>query len=345
MRAEHLKRGAYAIAGIALFILSIELLKTSTNSVLPLLKNFIGFINSPSKALGAGWIFSYLIFSGSPVAALSLSFLDAGLLTAPSSFAMIIGSRLGASFILIVIGVVEYLRGEGELMDTTSIGFLSFLITYTICIPALFLGLILLRLDLVSFQFNLSFVSAIAELYSPAVNFILSNTGPLLSFIFSLVLLYISLSVFEQSFRKIKVERARSSWINFLMERPYFSFLFGALVTMLGQSVSLSIGVMVPLYLKGFIERRNLIPYIMGANVTTFTDTLAVGFLLGNATAVNITSIALLGNLVISGVILLFYHRYYDFVRRTMNYLLFERRALILFLSFLLIFPIFLLFA
>lgn len=340
MKLNYIRRASYAVAGILLFILSIELLKGTTGLMLPVLKNFLGFANNPSGGLGLGWILSYLIMSGSPVAALSLSFLDSGLLSAQPSFAMIIGSRLGASFILLIIGLVEYLRGKSDLADSTSIGFLSFIITYSICVPTLFLGLYLTGLGTINLGFKLSFISTISRIYTPLVDLTMNFIGAAPSFIISLFTLYLSLSIFERAFRKIKVRRTKSSWMNFLMERPSFSFIFGAAVTLLGQSVSLSVGIMVPLYLNGYVQRKNLIPYIMGANVTTFTDTLAAALLLENAMAVNIVSIALLGNLLVSGVVLLFYRKYFILVRNLMNRLLLDKRILLGFLLFLLIFPV-----
>jgi hypothetical protein len=47
--------------------------------------------------------------SGSPVAASALTFLDAGIITAVQTFTMIIGSRMGASFIILFIGFIYVL--------------------------------------------------------------------------------------------------------------------------------------------------------------------------------------------------------------------------------------------
>ena len=59
-----------------------------------------------------------------------------------------------------------------------------------------------------------------------------------------------------------------------LLYRPLVTFALGLAVTTLTMSVSVSLSVLVPLSARGYIRRENVIPYIMGANITTFVDTL-----------------------------------------------------------------------
>ncbi len=51
-------------------------------------------------------------------------------------------------------------------------------------------------------------------------------------------------------------------------------FAFGTLVTLVTLSVSLSVTILVPLALKGYVRRDKVIPYVMGANIATWIDTL-----------------------------------------------------------------------
>jgi hypothetical protein len=68
------------------------------------------------------------VLSGSPVAATALSFHDAGLLDTSQTFAMIAGSRLGAAFIVLVVGFVHLLRGRQRMLSLGA-GLLSLLVT------------------------------------------------------------------------------------------------------------------------------------------------------------------------------------------------------------------------
>lgn len=344
MKRKTFSRIFFAVCGIALFIFSIQLLKSTTASIFPLFNDYLSFVNSPLNALGFGWFSSYVILSGSPVAALTLSLMNSGLLDSIPTFFMLIGSRLGATFILIVIGLVESFRGKGNLMDTTSIAFLTFFVTYTISFPALFIGFGLLKMDLIGIGFELKGAETLLNFYVPLTKFFIVNFGKIITFLLSMLFLYFSLSIFERAFRDIKVTKAKSSWINYLMEKPYFSFVFGALITLVGQSVSLSLGIMIPLYLKGFIQRRNLIPYIMGSNITTFVDTFFVAILLGNPSTVNIVNIAIFSTIIPTLIALAFYRYYYNFVTGSVNFLIKNKIVFVLFTLFLLLFPLFLLF-
>lgn len=61
------------IASLYLFVLAISLMKDGARSVVPLVRNLLAVTNT-GNALGFGWLFSYVIMSGSPVAAAALTF-------------------------------------------------------------------------------------------------------------------------------------------------------------------------------------------------------------------------------------------------------------------------------
>ena len=83
------------VVSLFLFILAITLMKNGARGFTPLVSNAFA-VSNPADSLGFGWLFAYLVMSGSPVAAAALTFFDAGILDGLSTFAMITGSRLGA---------------------------------------------------------------------------------------------------------------------------------------------------------------------------------------------------------------------------------------------------------
>ena len=91
------------LTSLYLFILAITLMKEGARTVAPLLRNLLD-VTSVGNALGFGWLAAYTIMSGSPIAAAALTFFDAGVVDELGAFAMITGSRLGASFIVLFIG-------------------------------------------------------------------------------------------------------------------------------------------------------------------------------------------------------------------------------------------------
>ena len=63
------------------------------------------FTDNAWSTLGLGWLGACLVLSGSPVAASALSLLDGGAIDRTEAFTMLTGSRLGASFVVLVVGV------------------------------------------------------------------------------------------------------------------------------------------------------------------------------------------------------------------------------------------------
>lgn len=118
-----------------------------------------------------------------------------------------------------------------------------------------------------------------------------------------------------------------------ILYRPIVTFLLGALVTTVTMSVSLSLSILVPLSVRGYIRRENIIPYIMGANITTFVDTLMAAVLLGNPNAFTVVLVNMMSVAVVSMIIIgLIYLPYERGILRFVNYLLNHNLALALYM-------------
>ena len=126
-----------------LFILAITLMKEGARALTPIVRDVFA-VNNPANSLAFGWLFAYIIMSGSPVAAAALTFFDAGVIDELSTFTMITGSRLGASFIVLFIGFIYVLRGRNKATGL-SMGLLSLSVTGTTYLVALMIGIGLLQ--------------------------------------------------------------------------------------------------------------------------------------------------------------------------------------------------------
>ena len=63
-------------------------------------------------------------------------------------------------------------------------------------------------------------------------------------------------------------ERFEDSKLAWLRQKwPMFGL--GCLVALITMSVSVALTVLVPLVAKGYVKREDILPYIMGANITT----------------------------------------------------------------------------
>jgi Na+/phosphate symporter len=288
------RRILLGLFGIFFFILGIELIKDVAGLIGEIIQSVLGrFTDTPWHALSFGWLSAYAVLSGSPVAALALSFYATGSLTPETTFFMIMGSRLGAAFIVIVIGGVAVARGKPR-EKALAMGVLSFLVTYSIYIPAILFGWLLIRLrahEWIQIPTPQALLDLIDRLFAPLVARIVGFLPPVLAFLAAAVAIYAGLALFDKAFGQREVQELKSPRMHRYLKHPAVAFSLGALVTLASTSVSLSFGLLVPLYLNGYIDRREIVPYMMGANITTFIDTLIAAFLYGGGIAANIVFI------------------------------------------------------
>jgi Na+/phosphate symporter len=112
-------------------------------------------------------------------------------------------------------------------------------------------------------------------------------------------------------------------------------------VTLLTLSVSVSIGILVPLSARGYVRRENIIPYILGANVSTMIDTLAAAVLLGTPQAVTVVVTHIMGAIIVSlPIVLLVYKPYGRLMSGTLEWTMKSRRNFALFLGAFFLIPI-----
>jgi len=300
------------VFSLFLFMSALILLKEGAKQLGPFVRNYLD-VNNAANALGFGWLFAYSVMSGSPVAAITLTLLDVGTVNRLEAFAMINGSRLGASFIVLFVGFLYSLRGK-ERRSSMSTGMLSLLVTQTTYIPALFLGGWLLGtgwLDTLQLTNAVQITSIFDWIFDPVIEFLLSLLPRWGIFISGFLVMMSSFSLIDRSLPEIKLEETGFRGMARILYRPLFTFLLGAGVTTVTMSVSLSISILVPLSMRGYIRRENIIPYVMGANITTFIDTLIAAILLGNPAAFTVVLLEMLSVSLVSVIIIgLFYIQY-----------------------------------
>lgn len=339
-----LKKIALFVFSLLVFTFALFLLKEGAKELGPFVRNFLD-VNSIANALGFGWLFAYAVMSGSPVAAITLTLLDVGTLNPSEAFAMISGSRLGASFIVLFIGFVYTLRGR-ERRSSMSSGLLSLVVTQTVYLPVLFLGTWMLNAGWwngVRLAQAAKLSSVFNLMFDPVTGWLLSWMPRWAVFGLGFVVLLSSFTLLDRALPEIHLEEGAFQGMPRILYRPMVTFFLGALVTTVTMSVSLSLSILVPLSVRGYVRQENVIPYIMGANITTFVDTLMAAVLLANPSAftvvvVNMLSVAMVSVLIIA----LAYLRYERGILRFVNLLLNHRLALMLYMFGIFGVPIFL---
>jgi Na+/phosphate symporter len=312
---KHIHWGKIALflVSLFLFILALTLMKDGARSLAPLVRDSFRVTN-PVNSLGFGWLFAYVVMSGSPVAAAALTFFDAGVITQLETFTMITGSRMGASFIVLFIGFIYVLRGRNR-ATSLSMGLTSLTVTWTTYLAGLAIGVFILQmglLDNVQLQSGAMLNSVLDRIFDPIASFLASFLPGWALFLVGMGIILLSFNLFDRCLPEMAIKDSQVGRVSRLIYRPWVMFLLGAGVTMISMSVSVSLGILVPLSNRGFIRRENVIPYIMGANITTFIDTLLAAVLLNNPPAFTVVLTEMISIALVSLVILAFFYRRFE---------------------------------
>jgi Na+/phosphate symporter len=297
-------RPTAAVLGLFLFVFALQIIKSGAKGLVPVLDGLQ--VEGPVNAVGFGWLLAYAALSGSPVAAIGITLLAGGTLSAPEAFGVVGGSRLGAAFIVLAVGFVLYVRRKRN-ADGLYIGVVSLLTTFTTQGPAIALGLLSLHygwLDGVAFAPPATFLDIINRVYGPPVDLLNGVLPKLLVFVAGALVLLGSFTVFDRALPRLEAEAEGINRAFHALNRRPLMFLMGCLITSITLSVSISLTVLVPLSLKGYIKREHIIPYVMGANITTFIDTLAGALLLGGQSAFTVVLTEMLSVAAVSLVLL-----------------------------------------
>ncbi|WP_129631368.1 hypothetical protein [Candidatus Oscillochloris fontis] len=340
-----LARIAALLLGLLLFALALELLKRGAAGYG---RQVIGLLNvtSPANALGFGWLLAYIFLSGSPVAAIAVSLFSSGTLDALQTFTMITGSRLGASLIVLVVGFIYYLRGH-QRGSSIAIGVLALLVTAAIYLPALLLGYWFLStqpVTIIHASASSPLASVIDLLIDPVVTLITTWVPAWSLFLIGIGALLAAFALLDRALPEMNAERSAFRRIGRVVYRPVSMFLLGAAITSVTLSVSVSLSILVPLSAKGMVRRENTLPYIMGANITTFIDTLVAALIVGGAAAFTIVLVEMVSVALLSFVVLIFAYRpFASGVLRLQEFIIRDNRTLASFLGVMLLIPLLLL--
>jgi sodium-dependent phosphate cotransporter len=304
-------------AALFVFVGALQLMKTGAASLSILHQGGL-LVQNAGSTLGLGWLGALLVLSGSPIAATSLTLVAAGeqatagaeRFTELQGFTMLTGSRLGAAFVVLVTAVLFALRApDGERKAPVTCAMFALFGTAMIYVPAAFVGAALLRWESfhsVDLTLPGGFVDLLdlvyggllerAEQYSPALVFLVGLACLLAAFkLIDTVLPTLDPSTLQQS-------RAA------MLTRKWPMFFLGCLVALVTMSISVALTVLVPLVAKRYVKVDHVLPYILGANITTLGDTMFAAFTLDSPAAVRIVLAEVIATSALSLVLLAFFY-------------------------------------
>jgi solute carrier family 34 (sodium-dependent phosphate cotransporter) len=336
-----LHAGAVVLA-LWLFVIALQLIKVGAGGLRPVLDGVSA--DGIAGHFGFGWFGSYVVMSGSPVAAVAMSLFAGGATTDLETFAMINGTRMGASLIVLVVGFVSYVTGRRN-PDGLYIGVVALLTAITLWAPAMPIGLLILDrgwLDGVHIDSPGVLTSFVGTISGPVVDPLNDALPQLAMFVAGVVALMLAFTVFDRSLPSLESPGPRFESLSRSLQKPHAMFAFGTLVTLLTMSVSLSVTILVPLALKGYVRRDRVIPYVMGANIATWVDTLLAALLLDSPQAFTIVLTEMLaGALVSLTVLFLFFQPYSKLILGIAHKASSSRQNLALFIGGLFVIPVF----
>jgi hypothetical protein len=294
------------VPAMYLFVLAVQIMKAGATAIGPEIQGQFPFANGIST-LGFGWLGAYFVLSGSPVAATTVSLFGAGTLTKLQTFTMLSGSRLGASLVVLVTGLLYARRRDGaHRTDVLGVGIQAITLSAIVYLPGMLIGYGLLRiglLDGVDWHASSGLDAVLDGAWGPIVEGI-AEVAP------GWALLPIGLGVILASFwlldhvlPRVSTDRTatkRATWLR----HKWTMFALGCLVATLTLSVSVALTILIPLASRGLIRRDEAMPYILGANVMTLADTLVVAMLQPTPVAAQIVLALAIGVTVVSAAIL-----------------------------------------
>ncbi len=180
--------------------------------------------------------------------------------------------------------------------------------------------------------------------FQPIVDLLSENIFAPILFFLSIMLLLFSLKQFDKAFKGIGKDKMRDDYIRFLITSKWIGFIAGAVLTLVTTSVALSLGIIVPLYNKGYLRREEIIPYILGANVTTMISSIIAAIVLDSLIGMKAVLMLTATITLVTLTALVFYKQYFKLIKTMFDSIVSDKRLLYVFTVSVFLMPLLLIF-
>ena len=273
------------ILALYIFVFSLTLIKVSSASlgagIFSLTRNGISAIN----AFGLGWLATLITQSSGAAAATLIAFNLAGIIGPIVLLYMIMGTRVGTSITALFIAFLIHAKRR-DFRHGFEIGLANLVYAIPIAIAMFLLEFFTGFFHKVGdyfvvfgspFKYNI-----IDLIVLPLIN-LLSFIPAHLKIIFGVLLLVGSLKYIPKFMINIWGEKYLKRKINKFLNKKYRSFLLGLGITALLISTSITITFLIPLVVTRITKLKNVIPYMIGANLGGVSEIILGGFVLGGS--------------------------------------------------------------
>ncbi|HCL28659.1 MAG TPA: phosphate transporter, partial [Candidatus Latescibacteria bacterium] len=278
-----------------------------------LASQLIEMTSNPMVGLVAGVLATTLAQSSSTTTSIAVSMVAAGALTIEGAIPVIMGANIGTSVTNTLVSMGHITRPEEfrrALAGATVHDFFNLCCVLVLLPLELATGYLQWLATWASAIFSgvggMSFSSPLKALTKPAVTFVLDLVGnnPTIGVIVALLVMYAALKFLVDLTKGIVVQRSGRLLNRYLFGSPLVAMLFGAAITVLVQSSSISTSMVVPLVGAGILTLEAVFPFTLGANVGTTVTAMLASLATGNLAAVTVAFAHLFFNL--TGIAILY---------------------------------------
>lgn len=128
------------------------------------------------------------------------------------------------------------------------------------------------------------------------------------------------------------------------LNSPRNGFIIGFIITAFTMSLSVSVTILLPLYMAEIIDRRTLFAYIMAANISTLFDTLILGIISNSYSAIAVILAFMFGVIITICIFALFYKHYVRLITNIVNFLTASGKNFVISFVIIMVIPVILLF-
>ncbi len=304
----------YIIIVLALFLISIDLLVASLSHIgKDIIESILIITANPFVSLFVGLLITALIQSSSTTTSMVVAMVASGSLEMHRAIPIIMGANIGTTLTSNIVSL-SFITKKKEFQRAFSTAVLHDQFN------------ILVTIILFPLQYSYNFLGYISEsitnfigpsqlegtLYTGTFpgRMILSESiidligNPIITFFLAILLLFSSIKLLTSFIYRIFIGSTKIKLENLLFRNPFKSFGWGAGLTAMIQSSSVTTSFVVPIVATGKVRVKDIYPFIIGANIGT-TVTALLAALFKSPAAISVAIAHLMFNLI-GGVIFLF---------------------------------------
>jgi sodium-dependent phosphate cotransporter len=278
-----------------------------------LASQLIEMTSNPMVGLVAGILATTLAQSSSTTTSIVVGLVAAGAMTIEGAIPVVMGANIGTSVTNTLVSMGHITRPEEfrrALAGATVHDFFNLICVLLLLPLEIATGYLhwiaSMATELFSGVGGMTFSSPLKMVTKPAVNFLLELVGqnPTMGVLLALALMYGALKVLVDLARGIVVQRSGRLLNRYLFGAPLAAMVFGAALTVLVQSSSISTSMVVPLVGAGILTLEAVFPFTLGANVGTTVTAMLAALATGSLAAVTVAFAHLFFNL--TGIVIIY---------------------------------------